>query len=147
MNIDNLIKEALLERNTNKKEAYRAIKAEILLLQTSKNAKPVSDIEIFKTIRKIISQKEESISMYESANKPDMQNRKELVDSYKEQIKYLKELLPPEISKEDIEKAFKENYPEGVSKKEMGLAIKAIKDIYPSADGKIIADIVKNNIK
>lgn len=147
MNIDNLIKEALLERNTNKKEAYRAIKAEILLLQTSKNAKPIGDVEIFKIIRKIISQKEESISMYESANKPDMQNRKELVDSYKEQIKYLKELLPPEISKEDIEKTFKENYPEGISKKEMGLAIKAIKDIYPSADGKIIADIVKNNIK
>lgn len=147
MNIDNLIKEALLERNTNKKEAYRAIKAEILLLQTSKNAKPIGDVEIFKIIRKIISQKEESISMYESTNKPDMQNRKELVDSYREQIKYLKELLPPEISKEEIEKTFKENYPEGVSKKEMGIVIKAIKDIYPSADGKIIADIVKNNIK
>jgi hypothetical protein len=36
--------------------------------------------------------------MYESSNKPDMQNRIELANSYKEQVKYLKELLPPEIS-------------------------------------------------
>jgi uncharacterized protein YqeY len=79
-------------------EAYRTIKVELLLLQTSKNAKPVTDVDIYKIIKKIISQKEESISMYESSNKPDMQNRIELANSYKEQVKYLKELLPPEIS-------------------------------------------------
>ena len=142
MNIDNLIKEAILEKNSAKKEAYRAIKAELLLIVTSKNGPSIIDEPTkIRVIRKLISQREESIAMYEA------NSRQELADMYREQNKYLKELLPPEISKEDIEKAFKEKYPKGVSKKEMGFAIKEIKDIYPSADGKIIADIVKNNIK
>ena len=37
MNIDELIKRATLEKNSSKKEAYRAIKAELLLNSSSKN--------------------------------------------------------------------------------------------------------------
>ena len=43
MNIDKLIKEAILEKNSAKKEAYRAIKAELLLITTGKNAPSVID--------------------------------------------------------------------------------------------------------
>ena len=48
MNIDNLIKEAMLEKNSTKKEAYRAIKAEILLQQTAKNAKEINEVSIIR---------------------------------------------------------------------------------------------------
>ena len=141
MDIDKMIKEAILEKNGAKKEAYRAIKAELLLIVTGKNAPSIIDeaTEV-KVIRKLISQREESIAMY------DANSRKELADMYREQNKYLKELLPPEISKEDIQNTIYGLYPNGFIQKEMGKVIKSIKEIYPTADGKLIAETVKENI-
>ena len=141
MNIDKLIKEAILEKNSAKKEAYRAIKAELLLIATGKNAPSVIDeaTEI-KVIRKLISQRDESIAMY------DANSRKDLADMYREQKKYRKELLPPEISKEQIQESIYGFYPNGFTQKEMGKVIKAIKEVYPTADGKLIAETVKENI-
>lgn len=142
MDIDKMIKEAILEKNGAKKEAYRAIKAELLLIVTGKNAPSIIDeaTEI-KVIRKLISQREESIAMY------DANSRKELADMYREQNKYLKELLPPEISKEEIITAIKTAYPDGFIQKEMGKVIQSVKRIYPTADTKLIAETVKENIK
>ena len=137
MNIDKLIKEAMLEKNSAKKEAYRAIKAEILLQQTAKNAKEINEISI---IRKLIKQRDESASIY------DANSRKDLADLEREQIKYLKELLPPEISRDKIQEAVMTAYPNGYSQKEMGKVIKEIKAIYPTADSKLIADVVKSHI-
>ena len=139
--IDKLIKEAILEKNGAKKEAYRAIKSELLLIATGKNApSAIDEATKIKVIRKLISQREESIAMY------DANSRKELADMYREQNKYLKELLPPEISKEQIQESVYGLYPNGFTKKEMGKVIKAVKDIYPTADGKLIAETVKENI-
>lgn len=142
MDIDKLIKDAILEKNGAKKEAYRAIKAELLLIVTGKNAPSIIDeaTEV-KVIRKLISQREESIAMY------DANSRKELADMYREQNKYLKELLPPEISKEEIITAIKTAYPDGFIQKEMGKVIQSVKRIYPTADSKLIAETVKENIK
>jgi uncharacterized protein YqeY len=150
MYIDNLIKEATLEKNSAKKEAYRAIKAELLLNNSSKNPKPsgkiinvgdktLSELEI-SIIKKQIQIREEQVSMY------DANNRKDLADMYREQNKYLKELLPPEISEDKIQEAVVTAYPNGFTKKDMGKVIKEIKAIYPTADGKLIADVVKSHI-
>lgn len=141
MNIDKMIKEAILEKNGAKKEAYRAIKAELLLIVTGKNAPSIIDeaTEI-KVIRKLISQREESISMYEA------NSRQELADMYKEQNKYLKELLPPEISKEQIQETIYGLYPNGFTQKEIGKVIKSVKGVYPTADSKLIAETVRENI-
>lgn len=141
MDIDKMIKEAILEKNSAKKEAYRAIKAELLLIATGKNAPSIIDeaTEI-RVIRKLISQREESIAMY------DANSRKELADMYREQNKYLRELLPPEISKEQIQETIHGLYPNGFTKKEMGKVIQEIKRTYPTADSKLIAETVKENI-
>lgn len=140
MDIDKMIKDAILEKNGAKKEAYRAIKAELLLITTGKNApSTIDETTEVKVIRKLISQREESISMYEA------NSRQELADMYKEQNKYLKELLPPEISKDDIKNAIYGLYPYGFSKKEIGKVIKSVKEIYPTADSKIIAKIINEN--
>lgn len=161
MDIDKLIKMATLEKNGAAKEAYRAIKAEILLNDSSKNPKPSGkDIGTFlffnpnKTefyiitneldlsiIRKLIKEREEQVSMY------DANSRKDLADMYREQMKYLKELLPPEISKEKIQEYIVTAYPNGFTQKEMGKVIKEIKNTYPTADGKLISECVKEYIK
>lgn len=151
MDIDKMIKDAILEKNSAKKEAYRAIKAELLLNNSAKkprefgkdiqlpNGEFINELQI-SIIRKLISQREESISMYEA------NSRQELADMYKEQNKYLKELLPPEISKEQIQGTIYGLYPNGFTKKEMGKVIKSIKEIYPTADTKLIAETVRENI-
>ena len=159
MNIDKLIKYATLDKVGAAKEAYRAIKAELLLNNSSKTPKPEGkiinsitfcrkddsfDIEIneldLSIIRKIIKEREEQISMYEA------NSRKDLADMYREQRDVLKVFLPPEISKEQIQEAVVTAYPNGFTQKEMGKVIKEIKTIYPTADGKLISEIIKKHI-
>jgi hypothetical protein len=143
MDIDKLIKESMLEKNSAKKEAYRAIKAELLLIQTGfggQKPKPVDETDIVKVIRKLLKERNEQVSMY------DANSRKDLADMYREQMKYLKELLPPEISKDKIQEAVTTAYPNGYTQKEMGKVIKEIKVIYPTADGKLISEVVKEHI-
>ena len=157
MDIDKLIKMATLEKNGAAKETYRAIKAELLLNNSSKSPKPEGkDVGTFlfenqdKTqffiveneldlsiIRKLIKEREEQVSMY------DANSRKDLADMYRKQMKYLKELLPPEISKDRIKEAICSLYPNGFTQKEMGKVIKEIKSTYPTADGKLISECVK----
>lgn len=152
MVIDFLIKQAILERNSSKKEAYRAIKSELLLNSSSKNPEKIgkllyktnSNMEIYelelKIIRKLIKQREESIVTYEA------NSRNDLVEIEKEQIKYLKELLPPEVKENDIKESILKSYPEGYTQKEIGKVIKSIKDEFPTADNKLISNIVKTHI-
>ena len=143
IDIDKLIKEAMLEKNSAKKEAYRAIKAELLLIQTGsggQKARPVDEIDVVKTVRKLLKEREEQVSMY------DANSRKDLADMYREQITYLKELLPPEITEDKIQEAVMTAYPNGFTQKEMGKVIKEIKAIYPTADGKLISEVVKKHI-
>lgn len=143
MNIDKLIKDAMLEKNSAKKEAYRAIKAELMLIQTGTNgqkARPVEEADEIKIVRKLIKERNEQISMY------DANSRKDLADMYREQLSYLKELLPPEIPRDKIEEAVVTAYPNGYTQKEMGKVIKEIKSIYPTADGKMISEVVKEHI-
>ena len=159
MDIDKLIKYATLDKAGAAKEAYRAIKAELLLNSSSKTPKPEGkivnsvafcrnndsfDIKIneldLSIIKKIVKEREEQISMYEA------NSRKDLADMYREQRDILKVFLPPEISEEQIQEAVMTAFPKGYPKKEMGFVIKQIKDIYPTADGKLISEIVKKHI-
>ena len=157
MDIDKLIKEATLNKNGAAKEAFRAVKAELLKNQTSKNPKPngkfvcvtglnswISNVELYELdieiVRRLIKQRDESASIY------DANSRKDLADLEREQIKYLKELLPPEISEDKIQEAVVTAYPNGYTQKEMGKVIKEIKSIYPTADGKLISEVVKKHI-
>lgn len=159
MNIDLLIKKATLEKNNPAKEAYRAIKAELLLNNSSKKPKPegklinsviikvdnedqtinISELDLG-IIKKQIQIREEQVSMYEA------NNRKELAEEYTNQIQYLKELLPPEVSRERIEETVVTAYPNGFTQKEMSKVIKEVKAIYPTADGKLISEVVKQHI-
>ena len=159
MDIDKLIKHATLNKNGAAKEAYRAIKAELLLNNSSKTPKPegkelyvialpfgdepfstsVSELDL-SIIKKQIQIREGQISMY------DANSRKDLADMYREQMNYLKELLPPKISKDKIQEAVVTAYPNGFTQKEMGKVIKEIKSIYPTTDGKLISEVVKEHI-
>ena len=157
MKVDELIRLATIDGNGPAKEAFRAVKAELLKNQTAKKPKPLGKLvcvsgldswlinfELYELeieiVRRLIKQREESASIY------DANNRKDLADIEREQMKYLKELLPPEISEDKIQEAIMTSYPNGFTQKEMGKVIKEIKTIYPTADGKLISEVVKKHI-
>ena len=159
MDIDKLIKYATLDKVSASKEAYRAVKAELLLNSSSKNPKAegkvvntvtfnrnnetftidVNELDL-SILKKIIKEREEQISMY------DANSRKDLADMYRDQRDILKVFLPKEVSKEKIQEAITTAYPNGFTQKEMGKVVKEIKAIYPTADGKTVAEIVKQHI-
>jgi uncharacterized protein YqeY len=143
--VDKLIASALKERNEVKTAAYRAIKTAEMNYKTAKNAKPLDDAAEIQIIKKLVTQREESANIYKENDRPELAEREEA------EIKYLKELLPPEVSQDDIIAAViawavAESNGETIPKARMGEAIKAVKAKFPTADGKLVADCVKERL-
>jgi uncharacterized protein YqeY len=126
----------------------RNIKTAFTAYTTAKNAKELDEIAQFNIIKKMISQNEESISMFKKANRDD------LISIATVEIGILKSFIPdvPDLSqiencymdwRKNVESEFE--YP-SINRKEMGTAIKAIKASLPLADGKMVSDIVKKYI-
>lgn len=143
--VDKLIASALKERNEVKIAAYRAIKTAEMNYKTAKNAKPLDEAAEIQIIKKLVTQREESANIYKENNRMELAEREEA------EIKYLKELLPPEVSQDDIIAAVlawiaAESNSETIPKARMGEAIKAVKAKFPTADGKLVADCVKEKL-
>lgn len=144
LKIDELIKEAIREKNGSKKEAYRAIKNAFLVFTTAKNAKPLDEAAEVSILKKLVKEREDSISIYEA------NSRNDLAQIEREQCKYIKELLPKEATPEEIKSTIlsllKTETPV-IDKKEMGKVIKEVKQALPNADGKLVSEIVKSYVK
>ena len=144
--MDKLIMEAMKAHDNVRKEALRAIKAALLLWQTSKeNAnKPITEEVEIKVIQKMVKQRQESIEQFTAAGRQD------LADAEVAQLNILKEFLPVEATKEDILKCFNDVIgQDGFKpvKKNMGIIIKTIKGSLPNADSKLISEIVKEHLQ
>jgi uncharacterized protein YqeY len=144
--IDELIIEATKNKEELRLNVLRGIKAAFLNYKTAKNAKPLDDTAEIQILKKMVSQREESIIMFKSAG------RKDLVEKETEELNILKEFLPAEITQAEIEEVIekwkKENNIENkIPKKSMGIVIKYVKSQLPMADGKLTADIVKNMLE
>ena len=60
-----------------------------------------------------------------------------------DEIIYLKLMLPPEVSEDDV-RTYAESIITEKGVQNMGKYIKALKEKFPTADGKLIATIVKS---
>lgn len=150
LNIDNLIKESLKAKKTVDLKVYRNLKADILAFKTQKNAPEYTEEQEIKVIQKYAKKLEDSITEFEKAGRSD------LAGEYKEELNILQELLPKPVSHEEllewirtaaIEKKWIGNTGIAIPKKEMGNFIREVKSAFPSADGKLVADIVKDNLE
>ena len=135
--IDKMIMEALKAGEKIKAGAFRMLKSEFLVFKTAKNAKPLDDAAEISIIKKMIKQRQDAAKEYLEVG------RLELADDELDEVEVLKVLLPAEITEEQITEAVKEvaNTVEPV-KKNMGVFMKAVKDKYPTADGKMVSQIV-----
>lgn len=145
LEIDLMIKNALKDGDKTKVNAYRNLKSKILLAKTAKNAKEYNDSVEIGIINKYVKELTDDAKLYQEKGRAD------LSEAYVDEANILSELLPKAPTNEEIEsyiKAFiKETYnSESVDKSKMGVIIKAVKAKFPSADGKVTSEIVKNFI-
>lgn len=135
--IDKMIMEALKSGEKIKAGAFRMLKSEFLVFKTAKNAKPLDDAAEISIIKKMIKQRQDAAKEYLAAG------RLELADNELDEVTVLKVLLPAEITEEQIKGAVKEVANTTVPiKKNMGVFMKAVKAKYPTADGKMVSQIV-----
>lgn len=135
--IDGLIKSAMLNKQASALRAYRAVKTAFMEYKTAKNAKPLDEVAEINIIRKMISAREDAIQQFEAVN------RLELAKAEAEEIVYLKPMLPPEASEEDI-RVYAESVITEKGMQNMGKYIKVLKEKFPTTDGKLISTIVKS---
>ena len=135
--IDGLIKSAMLNKQTSALRAYRAVKTAFMEYKTAKNAKPLDEAAEINIIRKMISAREDAIQQFEAAG------RLELAKAETEEIVYLKPMLPPEASEEEI-RAYAESVIIEKGIQNMGKYVKVLKEKFPTTDGKLISTIVKS---
>ena len=151
INIDELIKTSMKAKNQIELRAYKNLKAEIQAFKTAKNAKPYNEVAEISIIKKYCEKLEKSILSFSEAHRED------LVAEYSDELEVLRKLLPEPVNESEICSELVEwcrenhfiqtaiGYEERlvIPKKDMGKAIKYLKSKFPTADGKLISEIVK----
>lgn len=143
--LNNLIMQTMKAHNQVRTETYRAIKTAIMNWETSKEhvGQTLTEADEINIIKKMVKQREESMSQYFEAKRDD------LAYAEADQITILKEFLPAEVTKEQIEYVVENIVLSRVIepiKKNMGVIIKAVKETLPTADGKLVAEVVKSKL-
>ena len=132
------IKTAMLAKDKETLETLRAVKAALLLAQTSGEA-ITDEIEI-KLLQKLVKQRKESALIYSE------QNRQDLADKEIAEAGIIEKYLPAQIGDEELTEIIKRIISEtgAASIKEMGKVVAAAnKELSGRAEGKIIAEKVK----
>jgi len=134
--LDDLIKEAMKSGEKTRLGVFRSIKTAFMEFRTAKDAKPLDDAAEIKVLRKMIAQREDAAAEYVRGGREDLAE-KELLE-----VQVIKEFLPAEITRETIEEAAR-GIIDVKELKMMGGYIKALKEKFPTADGKLISEVVK----
>ena len=147
MSIQNLIsediKKAMLAREVDKLAALRSVKAAILLEASKDGSSEISDDIALKIIIKLVKQRKDSAQIYKEQNRHDLES-----DELK-QLEYLELYLPEQLSKDKIEIIITKILDDvnARSMKDMGRVMGlASKELGGKADGKLIAQIVKEKL-
>ena len=154
LNIDELIKESLKNKKTSELKVYRNLKADIMAFKTQKNAPAYDEAAELKIIQKYVTKMEDAEKQYSHAGRLD------LATECRDELEVLRKLLPEPVKESEIydfvlSYALDRNWAgtDDVStkvmipKKSMGEVIKATKAQFPTADGKMISEIVKENLE
>ena len=148
MNIQNLInhdiKQAMLAKDVEKLAALRSVKSAFLLEASKDGRSDISDEIALKIIAKLVKQRKDSAQIYNEQNRLDLE-KDEL-----EQLKHLEVYLPKQLSEDEITIIIDTIVDAlgALSMKDMGRVMsEANKKIGSQADGKMIANIVRNKLQ
>lgn len=140
--INNDIKQAMLNKDKAVLESLRAIKSAILLLKTGKDAVngEVSEAAEVAMLQKLVKQRKEAADIFVQ------QNRQDLADDELFQAGIIERYLPKQMSREEIETDVKAIIAEvgATSPKDMGKVMgQASKRFAGKADNRVVSEIVK----
>lgn len=148
--VDQLIKEALLAKDKIALNAYKNLKTELQKVLTAKNAPEYSEALFMQVTVKYARSLEDAIKQFSEAHRDD------LVAEYTSELEVVKKLLPAPVNESQIKLELGNWFEQqefgyklgstkvlNLPKKEMGTAIKYLKSKFPTADGKMISEIVK----
>ena len=116
----------------------RDIKTAIMNWETAKEnvGKTLTEADEVRIIKKLQSQYKETANLCNDGKHQDLVNDSLL------QAAYIDQFLPEEISEQSIRECIEGSGFE-FEKKNMGVLIKYVKGKYPTADGKLVSEIVK----
>ena len=142
--INESIKDSMKEKNRLRLDSLRAIKSAILIEKTKSASKDlVEESVVLKILQKMVKQRNDSAKIYIE------QNRKELAEVEVSQANIISEFLPTQLSESElleiIDKVIEEVGAE--SMKDMGNVISKVNEkVFGKAEGRVIAEIVKNKL-
>lgn len=141
MDINQLIKEAMLAKDSVRLSSLRAIKSAFLVAQTEKGAGDINDTAKQKIIQKQVKQRKDAAAIYLE------QNRKDLASDEMAQVAILEEFLPEQLSEDKIREVVTAVIAQvgASSMADMGKVMGTVnQQLAGKADGKLIAQIVKS---
>ena len=141
MDINQLIKEAMLAKDSVRLSSLRAIKSAFLVAQTEKGAGDLDFAAKQKIIHKQVKQRKDAAAIYLE------QNRQDLADDEMAQVAVLEEFLPEQLSEDKIREVVTTVIAQvgASSMADMGKVMGVVnQQLAGKADGKLIAQIVKS---
>lgn len=135
------MKEAMKTKNKVALESLRAIKSELLLIQTKSAAtEELTEDDEIKLLQKLVKQRKDSAAIYKE------QGRDDLAEPELAQVEVISQFLPVQMSDDDVKKTVAEIIKAvgATSMKDMGNVMAlASKQLAGKADGKSISTAVK----
>ena len=135
------MKEAMKTKDKVALESLRAIKSELLLIQTKSAAsEALTEEDEIKLLQKLVKQRKDSAAIYTE------QGRNDLAEPELAQVEVISQFLPVQMSDEDVKNAVAEIIKKvgATSMKDMGnVMVEASKQLAGKADGKAISKAVK----
>ncbi len=140
--IEKDFKKALLEKDKITLSTLSLLKSALknreIELRVQK--KKIDDEEIIKVIKREVKKRREAMEIYKD-------KRNDLFEKEKKELEILEKYLPEEISEEEIRKIIKEKI-DLLGEKNFGRIMKEVmKELAGRADGKRVAELVKEEIK
>lgn len=139
-----LMKESMLQKDSTRTSVLRSIKAAFTNFE--KEGKTLTEADEVKILMKLKSQREDAINQFKSANRED------LVENEQKELDVLIEYIPKQPSEDEIkeytqsiiDKMKSENG--SISMKDMKSILSKVQEQYPTVNGKIVSECVKNNL-
>ena len=138
--ISDAIKTAMREKDRVALDSLRAVKAQILLLQTEARGAEVTTEQEIAILQRMIKQRKDSYEQFTA------QGRTDLAEVEEAQSKVIEKFLPKQLSAEELESEIKKIISEtgAESLKDLGkVMVVASKALAGKSDGKSISEMVK----
>ena len=141
--IMNDIKTAMKEKNQVRLNALRFLQSAIKNREIDMRPNPITHDEVIGVIKRLVKQRKESIDQYKAGGRQD------LVDQETAELAILEELLPAQLSPDQVTAVVKEVILALNAKtpKDMGAVIKeVIARTQGNADNKLVSETVKKSL-